>query len=156
MSGAAETTNSVPTVTCDPKAIADWLTEGARSAGQPQQVLAELCDRLVACGIPLRRVAVFVRTLHPHVMGRRIIWRLGAEIQISEAPFELLETTDFRDSTVAHVYLTASAIRRKLADPDCAFDFPVLTELPADGVTDYLAMPLCSRTVPYMSRPGRR
>jgi adenylate cyclase len=34
-------------------------------------VLAELCSRLVASGIELWRVAVFVRTLHPQVMGRR-------------------------------------------------------------------------------------
>src|SRR6266853_4562928 len=64
------------------RAVVDWLIDGARSAPQPQQVLAELCDRLVACGIPLWRVAVFVRTLHPNVMGRRFIWRPGAEVEV--------------------------------------------------------------------------
>ena len=59
------------------KAVVDWLIDGARSAPLPQQVLAQLSERLVACGIPLWRVAVFVRTLHPNVMGRRFIWRPG-------------------------------------------------------------------------------
>jgi adenylate cyclase len=142
MSGDAETINLVLMPTCDTSAIAEWLVDGARSASQPQQILAELCDRLVACGIPLWRVAVFVRTLHPQIMGRRLIWRPGAEVEIAEAPFELLDSAAFLDNPIARVYATGDAIRRKLADPDCAVDFPVLDELRAEGVTDYLAAPL--------------
>jgi adenylate cyclase len=142
MSFDAETINSVPMPGDDIRAVVDWLIDGARSAPQPQQVLAELSERLVACGIPLWRVAVFVRTLHPNVMGRRFIWRPGAEIEVSEAPFELLETAEFRDNPIARVYETGRAIRRKLTDPDLAVDFPVLADLRAQGVTDYLASPL--------------
>jgi adenylate cyclase len=128
--------------TCEIKEIADWLIDGAQSAPQPAQVLAQLSERLVACGIPLWRVAVFVRTLHPQVMGRRFIWRPGTEVEVSEAPFELLESADFLENPIAQVYATGRALRRKLADPDCAVDFPVLSELRAEGITDYLASPL--------------
>ena len=124
------------------RAVVDWLIDGARSAPQPHQVLTQLCERLVACGIPLWRVAVFVRTLHPNVMGRRFVWRPGTEIEVGEAPYELLETSDFLDSTIAGVYLAEKPIRRRLADPDCPLDFPILAELRAEGVTDYLASPL--------------
>jgi adenylate cyclase len=123
-------------------AVAEWLIDGARSAPLPQQILAQLCDRLVACGIPLWRVAVFVRTLHPNVMGRRFAWRPGADVEVREAPFELLNTSDFLDSTIARVYLTADPIRRRLAVPDPVLDFPILSELRAEGVTDYFAAPL--------------
>jgi len=37
------------------RAVAEWLVDGARSATLPQEVLSQLCDRLVACGIPLWR-----------------------------------------------------------------------------------------------------
>src|ERR1700719_1914352 len=124
------------------RAVAEWLIDGARSAPLPQQILAQLCDRLVACGIPLWRVAVFVRTLHPNVMGRRFTWRPDTEVELTEAPFELLETEYCRDSPIARVYQTGVAIRRKLADPDCPEDFPVLADLRAEAVTDYLASPL--------------
>ena len=124
------------------KEIADWLIDGARSAPQPAQVLAQLSERLVACGIPLWRVAVFVRTLHPQVMGRRFIWRPETEVEVSEAPFELLESADFLENPIAQVYATGRALRRKLTDPDCAVDFPVLSELRAEGITDYLVSPL--------------
>jgi adenylate cyclase len=142
MSCDGETINSPAMPKDEIRAVADWLIDGARSAPQPHQVLTQLCERLVACGIPLWRVAVFVRTLHPNVMGRRFVWRPGAEVEMSEAPFELLDTAAFRDSTPAHVHATGAALRRRLADPDCPLDFPVLDELRAEGVTDYLAYPL--------------
>jgi adenylate cyclase len=134
--------NSAGMPTSEIKEVVDWLIDGARSAPQPVQVLAQLSERLVACGIPLWRVAVFVRTLHPQVMGRRFIWRPGTEIEVSEAPFEMLESADFLENPIAQVYAAGCALRRKLADPDCAEDFPVLSELRAEGVTDYLASPL--------------
>ena len=142
MSREVEAINSVPVRNAKIRTVADWLIDGARSAPQPVQVLAQLSERLVACGIPLWRVAVFVRTLHPQVMGRRFIWRPGTEVEISEAPFELLESADFLENPIAQVYATGRALRRKLADPDCAVDFPVLSELRAEGTTDYLALPL--------------
>src|SRR6202045_2798616 len=127
---------------CEIKEVADWLIDGPRSAPQPAQVLAQLSERLLACGVPLWRVAVFVRTLHPQVMGRRFIWRPGTEVEVSEAPFELLESADFLENPIAQVYATGRALRRKLADPDCPMDFPVLSELRAEGITDYLPSPL--------------
>ena len=142
MSRDGEAINSNAMTTSGIKAVVDWLLDGARSAPQPQDVLAQLSERLVACGIPLWRVAVFVRTLHPNVMGRRFTWRPDAEVELTEAPFELLETEYFRDSPIARVYQTGAAIRRKLADPDCPEDFPVLADLRAEEVTDYLASPL--------------
>jgi adenylate cyclase len=142
MSFDVETIDSAAMPNDEIRAVAEWLIDGARSAPQPQQVLTQLCERLVACGIPLWRVAVFIRTLHPNVMGRRFVWRPGAEVEAREAPFELLETSDFLDSTIARVYLTADPIRRRLAVPDPVLDFPILSELRAEGVTDYLATPL--------------
>src|SRR5690349_19097975 len=61
----------------DAQSVVDWLNDGARSAPMPDQVLAQLCERLVQCGVPLWRVAVYVRTLHPQVMGRQFIWQHG-------------------------------------------------------------------------------
>jgi len=142
MSRDAETINSGPMRDTGIKEIADWLIDGARSAPQPQEVLAQLCERLVACGTPLWRVAVFVNTLHPQMIGRRFIWRPGANVEISEGRFGLLDTPEFRENPVARVYATKTAIRRRLADPNCVMDFPILEELRAEGVTDYLALPL--------------
>jgi len=127
---------------CAVGSIAAWLVNGARSAPEPHQVLAELCERLVACGIPLWRAAVFVRTLHPQVMGRRFLWHRESGISFREAPFELLDSAEYLNSPVTHVYHTGRTLRRRLADADCPTDFPVLDEFRGEGVTDYLATPL--------------
>jgi adenylate cyclase len=119
-----------------------WLADGARSAARSQDVLAELCVRLVDCGLPLWRVAVFVRTLHPLLMGRSFVWRPESEVVVSEARFQLADDAEFLTSPVLRIYKTGKAIRRRLADPDCPDDFPILAELRAEGVSDYLALPL--------------
>jgi adenylate cyclase len=115
------------------QSVIDWLIDGARSALEPDQVLAEGCERLLHCGIPLWRVAVFVRTLHPNIPGRAFVWRQGEDVQVRPADFGLFETDQFRQSPVASVYERGAAIRRRLADPDCLIDFPVLGDLLADA-----------------------
>ena len=122
--------------------IVDWLVDGARSAREADQVLAELCDRLVAVGVPLWRVAVFVRTLHPHIMGRRFIWRAGGGVEIMAAPYQMLDAAEYKLSPVVRVLTTGEPLRRRLVDPQCPTTFPFLDEMRAEGVTDYLASPL--------------
>ena len=127
---------------CDTRSVAEWLIDGARSAPRPEDVLQELCDRLSACEIPLWRAAVFVRTLHPYVTGRRILWQAGAGVAVGELPFEEIETAKYRDSPVVRVYSTAAPLRRRLRSERDAAEFDVLRELYGEGATDYLASPL--------------
>jgi adenylate cyclase len=122
--------------------VVGWLVDGARTARQPQDVLAELCDRLRACGLPLYRVAVFITTLHPNVMGRRFLWRRGEGVQVSEAEYTVLESDMYRRSPVPVVFERAEVIRRRLADPACPDDYEILAEMRAEGVADYLIQPL--------------
>jgi adenylate cyclase len=122
--------------------VVDWLIDGARSAPLAQEVLTELCQRLTAAGVPLWRVVVFVRTLHPQIVGRRFIWQPDAGTVVAEGGFDLLERDVFVNSPMAQVIKTGEALRRRLADPDCVMDYPVLDDLRAEGVTDYVVEPL--------------
>src|SRR5260221_10046993 len=114
----------------DPRieAIAEWMIDGARSAPRSEDVLAELCPRLVAAGIGLWRVAVFVRTLHPQVMGRRFEWREGGGVTVEEAPYALRETAEYRDGPVAAIYASGTTLRRRLTD-GAGTDVPILAQL---------------------------
>ena len=58
--------------------VVEWLTDGARPASKRREVVAELCDRLVGCGIPVWRFGLFVLTLHPQIMGQAFLWKPGA------------------------------------------------------------------------------
>ncbi|HVH82084.1 MAG TPA: adenylate/guanylate cyclase domain-containing protein [Stellaceae bacterium] len=121
--------------------IAEWLIDGARSARTPDAVLTELCERVVAAGIPIWRAAIFIRTLHPEIMGRRIEWREGHGTAISEASYAVFDSTAFRGSPVARVYDDARPLRLRLALEPMDDAFPQLNELRAEGATDYLAVP---------------
>jgi adenylate cyclase len=123
--------------------IADWLDDGARSAREPQDMLAQLCRRLVASGVSLYRVGVFVRTLHPNVAGRAFFWREDREeVEVDSADHRWFGSEDHLKSPIHAVWSTNSETRRRLADPDCPMDYPVLADLRSEGATDYIAMPL--------------
>lgn len=122
--------------------VTAWLSDGARSAHRPEAVLAELCDRLVGSGIPLWRVSVFVRTLHPEIVGRRFIWQHGAGVTVTEGQFELLETDRFQNSPFLAVIRSGHAIRQRLSSVNSAQEFSIYDDLRDQGATDYLASPL--------------
>jgi adenylate cyclase len=126
----------------DVRSIVAWLEDGARSASRADEVLGELCGRLLEHGMPLWRVAVFVRTLHPDIMGRAFFWQPGTQVRVEAASYGLLDTAEFRDSPVVAVYKTRQALRRHLDDPNCPDDFSILRDLRGQGATDYVAFPL--------------
>ena len=125
----------------DLKRIADWLIDGARSVVSPPLMVAEICERLVAAGLPLWRVGVFVRTLHPDILGVNFIWKPGAEVAVGSADFDLLESPEFRNSPLAIVFGEGREVRHLIDDPESK-RFPFLDDMRAEGVTDYIALPL--------------
>jgi adenylate cyclase len=121
--------------------ITDWLIDGARSAPSPTQMMADTCERIVQAGLPLWRVGVFVRTLHPDIFGRNFIWRPGAEVEVGTVDFHILDSPEYRSSPLAIVFSEGVEVRGRLDDPQSK-RFPFFDEMRAEGVTDYIALPL--------------
>jgi adenylate cyclase len=121
--------------------IIEWLIDGARSSIDPGQTLAELCERLLAVGIPLWRVGVFVRTLHPDVFGRSFIWRQGRGVEAGQADFTLPDTEEFQTSPLHTTIATASMVRHRMTQ-NAPRNSLVLEDLRSQGITDYVAFPL--------------
>ena len=121
--------------------LSDWLIDGARSAAGSPRLLAEICERLIEAGLPLWRIGVFVRTLHPDVFGRNFIWRPGAEVEVGAVDFEILQSPDFHASPLIAVFQQGIEVRARVDDP-ASSRFPIIADLRAEGVTDYIALPL--------------
>jgi len=121
--------------------ITNWLIDGARSSGTPSEMIAEVCEHLVAAGLPLSRFGIFIRTLHPEIFGRNFIWRQGQKVEIGTVDFEILETPEFARSPLRIVFEEGLEVRGRMDDPDSK-RFPFLDDMRAEGVTDYLAMPM--------------
>src|SRR3954447_11121845 len=118
-----------------------WLIDGARSAASPAQMMAESCERAVAAGLPLWRVGVFVRTLHPDIFGRNFIWRPGAEVEVGAVDFDILDSPEFQSSPLRLVFEKGIEVRARSDDPQSK-RFPIIDDMSAEGVTDYIALPL--------------
>jgi adenylate cyclase len=121
--------------------LTDWLIDGARSSANSPRLLAEVCERLVQTGLPLWRVGIFVRTLHPDIYGRNFIWRPGAEVEVGTVDYKITESADFHASPLKIVFQQGKEVRARVDDP-ASSRFPIVRDLRAEGGTDYLALPL--------------
>ena len=121
--------------------LTDWLIDGGRSAASPKRFMADTCERMVAAGLPLWRVGVFVRTLHPEIYGRNFIWKPGSEVELGTVDYHILESPDFHTSPLKIVFQQGLEVRVRVGDVRSR-DFPIVEELQAEGVTDYIALPL--------------
>src|SRR5262249_9094933 len=115
-----------------------WLPSGEPP---PPQVLTPTCERLPAAGVPLWRVGIFVRTLHPDAYGRSFIWRPGADVVINTAGFDLPDSPEYKRSPLAVLYASGHEVRYRLDDPESR-RFPFFDDMREEGVTDYIALPL--------------
>jgi adenylate cyclase len=121
--------------------IIDWMIDGARSAITPSQMMVECCERLIQAGLPLWRVGVFLRTLHPDFYGISFIWKPSAEVRIGTVDFAFLDSPEFQNSPMSIVFQQGLEVRAHANDP-ASKRFPIIEDLRAEGVTDYIALPL--------------
>jgi adenylate cyclase len=119
----------------------DWLLDGVPGVRQSSEVAERIGVELVAAGIPLDRLVVWVTTLHPTVAGREFAWRPGEPATVRDLAIAAGGSPAFKVSPVAVVFETRRELRRRIDDA-AASEFPVLAELKAHGYTDYLCAPL--------------
>jgi adenylate cyclase len=127
-------------------AALDWLVREA--AGQPyfDNIFGELCERLLADGLPLDRATLHVRTLHPQFVGARVLWRPGiGELEIARLSHTEIDDPRFRHNPIRALYEGAEGIRRRfgLAQPEAGGEeYAIYEDLRAEGFTDYVALPM--------------
>jgi len=121
--------------------IREWLIDGARSAPQPLAMFDALCNRLTEAGIPLWRVGFFIRTLHPDIFGRNFIWKPGEQIAVGTVDFDIQDTPEFNASPLSIVFRQGREVRCRVGDP-ASSSYPIIDDLRAEGVTDYIALPI--------------
>jgi len=120
-----------------------WLIREAPQAANAVDLTHDFANRMRAAGIPLWRLNIVIRTLHPQVMALAYRWWLkNDEVESIPISYELLQSTRFQDSPLVPIFEGAGGIRRRLEGTDPALDYPILRDLHAEGGTDYVAMPM--------------
>ena len=122
--------------------IAEWLIEEAWKARSPEALMGAFCGFLRGAGYPIARSTVIIPTLHPQIFATVLVWRDDvADVRVVFEPHDILHQPRFAASPFAPIIRGAGGVRRRLEDPDCKLDFPVVRDLKVDGATDYVAMP---------------
>ncbi len=120
-----------------------WLMSEAWEAATTPELVARLGRKLVEEQVPLMRLALIVRTLHPQLLGNAYRWHRGSETSNqTEVPYEALTSSAYLNSPLVPIFDGVGGIRRRLEGDNPVLDFPILRDLQADGATDYVAMPL--------------
>jgi len=123
--------------------LVEWLLSDGWSIASPRELVGQLGDRMVDTGIPVYRIRVNIRTLHPQFIGTSYAWERGAEEVTETTPSHaILQEERYLRSPFAVIFQGAGGVRRRLEGADAVLDFPILEELRHEGATDYVAMPL--------------
>ena len=122
--------------------LVEWMIDGARPGSNALQSFDGIGRRLVGAGMPIGRFALFVRTLHPNIAGRRMLWTPEDGSTMTEGAIGLYSRDEYVKNPLPTVTSKQVTIRRRLTNPNLISDYPILGELVAEGFTDYVAQPL--------------
>lgn len=124
--------------------LSDWILAVGWDQPSLPGLIRGLCERMVALGLPLCRLRLHVRTLHPQFLGTSYTWTRSVE-EISEfnATYAIVNEDRYLVSPFRAIFDDGvGGVRRRLDVPGLPLDFPVLEELRDEGATDYVAMPI--------------
>lgn len=122
--------------------LAHWLVNEGWQAGTSAELAERFLKSLREAGVPVDRSTVIMPTLHPQIFATVLVWRADTPgIRTVFEPHDILYQPKFADSPFAPIIRGAGGVRRRIEDPDCALDFPVVRDLKGEGATDYAAMP---------------
>ena len=120
-----------------------WLLSEARAAPSLAAILDGLAQRLRYAGVPLTRLTIHIGTVHPQLLGYGCNWNLSTG---SCAEFEVrhvaLQEDSYKRSPMRLVIEEDAFVRRDPRLPEAQVEFPLMADLHAEGITDYVARPL--------------
>ena len=123
--------------------VASWLVEHDGKSIDLGEFLKQLCLRLVDQDVAVYRVTIGIRSMHPELYAKAVLWRRGEDgiVQIDRS-YDIRNSEMYSRSPVKLIHDGAGAIRRKLEGDSVQLDFPILEELIEIGCTDYVIMPI--------------
>lgn len=123
--------------------IVDWLLREGWKSEDPEDLTKMLGLALNDMDIPVKRLNLIIRTLHPLLIGHGYRWEVSEDSVLS-FPIKnaALENPVFLDSPLVPIFNGSGGIRRRLEGDSPILDYPILNDMVEMGMTDYVAMPL--------------
>lgn len=122
------------------ESLKERLLDLALERAEMEQVVSEVGETLASSGMPLDNIRLTSRTLHPAIDAIGVTWQPGGTTIGDVFGHRQQQSEEWRRSPLFHMMSKGQLrMRRRIADPGVANEFPVFQDLRADGVTDYLA-----------------
>ena len=125
-----------------PQSVIDWLFAEGCKLDDNLRFVRELGHRLNESGAGIGQIRVVLQTLHPQIVGVVTIWSRhddSARLVLAERQVRVSER--YIGSPLQQLIETEASVRQVLTDlPEDAHG--AYRDLAADGMTDYLAMPI--------------
>jgi adenylate cyclase len=119
-----------------------WLMTEAPAAPSERDLVERFARALIDVGIPVWRLWLAIRTLHPQLFGDGYTWEdNGQGVQHLMVDQDVLENPSYVESPARTVLEGAGGLRRRLDVTNPTLDYALVRELHAQGATDYVAMP---------------
>jgi len=124
--------------------LIDWLLSEGRFVERLPDLVGGFAAKLAAEGVPLCRLTLHLRLLHPALRGVTYIWRAGGDGVEEIGRVHGVEETPLylKSPMFTIVEQGASGIRYRLDRLDPPYPYTILDDLRAEGVTDYVALPI--------------
>ncbi|WP_413988538.1 adenylate/guanylate cyclase domain-containing protein [Labrys okinawensis] len=84
-------------------AVVEWLSGNDCHEIDDAGLIAGLGQRLKSAGLPLDRLTLHLRTLHPDLAGRTLAWSPGGPVEVYDRDRPMLNSAAFRDSPLRRV-----------------------------------------------------
>ncbi|MEH2512854.1 adenylate cyclase [Nitrobacteraceae bacterium AZCC 1564] len=98
-------------------AIIEWLGGNECRDLDDAALVGELGRRVSLAGLPLDRLSLHFRTLHPAIAGRTIAWAPGEPVEVYEAGHAKAASMTFRENPVARVMDAGECLVVRAGDP---------------------------------------
>lgn len=124
------------------RSVNDWLMECALDDTDISELLSGMASRLVASGIPVDRVMVAFKTLHPLYEGVSYIWtKENGQVERATHMGGDEKNRDWAESPMKWMLDNdVNFMRRHLIGPSAVVDFSILESFRRQRGTDYYAL----------------
>ncbi|MAD36930.1 adenylate/guanylate cyclase domain-containing protein [Tistrella sp.] len=110
-------------------------------AGSFERVFDGMNRSLVEAGVPVGRVYLAFRTLHPLIAAVSFLWQAGQPVERMVMAHGLVGVSEAWQRSPLNYMLTHDMhwMRRRLTGPEASREFALFEDLVAEGMTDYVA-----------------
>ncbi|MET1028533.1 MAG: adenylate/guanylate cyclase domain-containing protein [Dongiaceae bacterium] len=90
--------------------VVEWLAGNDCHELDDAGLIAGLALRLTTAGLPIDRLALHLRTLHPEILGRTVAWAPNEAVEIRNRDYSVLTEAEYVGSPLRQVMDTGQAL----------------------------------------------